>query len=97
MTSKLTTDHQVIRNWVESRGGKPAVAKSIPHNHRLGVLRIEFSDFGGDEVIETVEWEEWFATFDNRELAFLYQETTVDGHQSRFYKPVSRDNHFNRK
>jgi hypothetical protein len=54
-----------------------------------GVLRIEFRDAGGS--LDEVEWEPFFNTFDDRNLAFVYQEKTADGSQSRFNKFVSRD------
>jgi hypothetical protein len=96
-TSKLTTDHEVIRKWVEHRGGQPAVVKSTESDRRLGILRIDFPGFSGEGTLEAVDWDDWFMAFDERELAFLYQEKTADGHESRFNKLVSRDSHFDHK
>lgn len=36
-------------------------------------------------------WDEWFRSFDENDLAFLYQEETKDGAGSRFSKLVSRN------
>ena len=94
MTSaKVTTDHKQIRKWVESRGGHPAAVKRTDHGNKLGVLRIDFPGFSGEDSLERVDWEPWFETFEQKGLAFLYQETTADGSESRFNKLVSRQEH----
>jgi hypothetical protein len=81
-----TTDHDEIRRWVESRKGHPAMVKSTHHNGREGgLLRIDFDP--PQDSLERVDWEEFFATFDDSELAFLYQP---EGN-SHFVKFVSRD------
>ncbi|MET0391160.1 MAG: hypothetical protein ABW321_34630 [Polyangiales bacterium] len=89
-TSKVTTDHQEIRRWVEMRGGHPAAAKSADKPQRPAVLRIDFPGFTEAEHLVEVPWDEWFATFEARELAFLYQDRTADGRESRLNKLVSR-------
>lgn len=33
-----------------------------------------------------MSWEEWLATFDERELNLIYQEHTKDGSQSNFFR-----------
>lgn len=96
-TSKVTTDHDEIRKWVESRGGHPATVKSTERAHQPGILRIDFPGFSGEGALEQVEWDAWFDTFDKRELAFLYQDKTADGHPSRFNKLVSRHEHASHK
>jgi hypothetical protein len=32
-----------------------------------------------------VSWDEWFRTFDERQLNFIYQEQRKDGNQSTFF------------
>jgi hypothetical protein len=91
-TSKTTTDHKEIRKWVESRGGHPATVKRTTKNHEPGVLRIDFPGYSGEDTLEEVEWDSWFEVFEDRELAFIYQDHTTDGKPSRFNKLVSRDN-----
>jgi hypothetical protein len=82
--SLATTHHQVIKQWAESRGGKPATVESTEHGDHLGVLRF---DFGGDnENLRHVSWDEWFRTFDTRKLNFIYQEERSDGSQSNFFR-----------
>jgi hypothetical protein len=58
-----------------ARGGKSA-----------GVLRIDFPGFSGEESLKPISWDEWFEIFDQRKLAFLYQ----DKGGSRFNKLVNR-------
>lgn len=88
--SYTTTDHDVIRAWAEARGGRPAVVGGTEDDGSgAGVLRIEFRDDSGD--LEDVDWEPFFRTFDESNLAFVYQEQTSDGSQSRFNRFVKRD------
>lgn len=86
-----TTDHETIRRWVESRNGHPAVVKATRGDSGKGggLLRIDFDP--PDPTLERVSWEEFFKTFDENNLAFLYQEETESGGKSRFNKFVSRD------
>jgi Rho termination factor, N-terminal domain len=87
--SLVTTHHQVIKDWAEERGGRPATVEGTEHGDHLGVLRI---DFGGDSTnLRHVSWDEWFETFDTRRLNFIYQETTSDGNQSNFFRLESPD------
>ena len=82
--SLATTSHEVIRQWAEERGGEPATVPGTEHGDHLGVLRIDFG--GDDEGLRKVSWEEWFGTFDVRELNFIYQEERKDGRQSNFFR-----------
>jgi hypothetical protein len=82
--SLATTSHEVIRQWAEERNGVPATVAGTEHGDHLGVLRF---DFGGDnERLRQVSWDEWFETFDARELNFIYQEERKDGRQSTFFR-----------
>lgn len=85
--SETTTDHGKIKSWAEGRGGKPARVKGTQGGQGTGVLRVKFTD---DADLEEITWDEFFNEFDKRNLAFLHQDTTKDGKQSRFFKLVSR-------
>jgi hypothetical protein len=85
--SKTTTDHDEIRRWAESRGGRPASVEGTG-NGDPGVLRIDFGD--PEDRLEEISWDEWFDKFDKENLAFLYQEETKEGGESRFFKLVQR-------
>ena len=90
-TANITTDHDEIRRWAESRGGKPSVVSSTRRGQDAeGILRIDFPGFSGAGSLEAVSWEEWFDTFEDRQLAFLYQDRTASGKTSRFNKLVQR-------
>ncbi len=87
--AKTTTNHDEIRRWVESRGGRPARVSETGSGGDPGILRINFDEPGGDDDarLEEISWDEWFRAFDENGLAFLYQ----DEGDSRFNKLVSRD------
>lgn len=82
-----TTDHDEIRRWVESHGGHPATVKRTRSKRDVGMIRVDFPGFSGEGTLEPVSWDEWFAKFDEQELAFMYQE----GKRTNFNKLVRRD------
>ena len=87
MTSaQTTTDHKTIRQWAEERQGRPSVIRT---QGKGGILRLDFGE--QEENLEEVDWEEFFAIFDQNRLAFLHQDKTADGKPSRFNKFVERD------
>lgn len=89
-SSKTTTDHDFIRKWAQQRGGRPTVAKGTERRQEgVGVLRF---DFGEKEAsLEEISWDEFFDTFEKKNLALLYQDETAEGAQSRFFKFVERN------
>jgi hypothetical protein len=88
----ITTDHDTIMDWVEARGGYPAIAPMAAGKEGIGTLRIVFDD-DDEEMLEPVEWEKFFYEFEDNGLAFLYQIETTDGEESRFNKFVDRIDH----
>lgn len=87
--SLATSSHEVIRQWAEERNGVPATVEGTEREGRPGVLRF---DFGGDsDRLRHVSWDDWFRTFDERKLNFLYQEERKDGRQSNFFRLESPD------
>ncbi len=86
--SKQTIDHDEIRKWVEARGGRPAAVERTHTEGEGGLLRIDFGE--KEKELDEISWDEFFQTFDERKLAFLYQEKTKDGKESRFFKFVRR-------
>lgn len=90
--SNKTTDHEEIKKWAEKRGGRPATVKNTERKgEEAGILRIHFPKYSKEESLEDIPWEEFFDKFEESELAFLYQDTTKDGKESRFFKFVERD------
>ena len=81
----MTTNHDEIRRWVESKGGCPARVKSTGRGKDPGILRIDYPGFSGVETLERMSWDDWFKAFDKNNLAVLYQPST------RFSKLVTRE------
>lgn len=88
--SHTTTDHDEIRKWVEKHDGNPASVSGTEGGDNAGVLRIDFPGGAGDDQLEHISWDDWFAKFDENNLAFLYQEQKASGEDSTFFKLVSR-------
>ncbi len=93
-SSDTTTDHEVIRRWVEERQGHPARVRDTGGKNDAGLLRIDFDEPNPDDRdarLEPIEWDDFFKKFDDSGLAFLYQDTLKSGEQSRFFKFVQRE------
>ena len=87
-SSKQTTNHDEIRRWVEAREGHPASVRGTEEGGEdAGLLRIMFRD---DDNLEEIGWDDFFEKFDEEKLAFLYQDKTAEGGESRFFKFVQR-------
>ena len=85
-SAKATTDHDTIKRWAEERGGRPARVKGTGGKGNSGLLRLDFGE--RDPSLEEISWDEFFEKFDESDLAFLYQEETASGGESRFSKLV---------
>ncbi len=85
-SSNTTTKHDEIREWAEARDGHPAM---VDTKGKGGILRIDFGE--PEDNLKQIEWDEFFKIFDDNKLAFLYQDKTADGGESRFNKFVNRD------
>jgi hypothetical protein len=86
--AKVTTDHNEIRAWAEKRGGTPSTVEGTGDKGGVGVLRLDFPPKNTE--LEKISWEEFFKKFEKEKLAFLYQDKTSDGAESRFHKFVNR-------
>jgi hypothetical protein len=82
--SLVTSSHEVIKRWAEERDATPATVPGTEHDGHLGVLRLDFGE--QDDRLQHVSWDEWFGTFDERRLNFIYQEQRSDGAQSNFFR-----------
>lgn len=89
--AKTTTNHEEIKSWVEERGGHPARAKGTDNEGGSGVLVIDYPGYSGTRTLESISWDEFFEGFEENKLAFLYQDETKAGAESRFSKLVNRD------
>lgn len=82
--SLVTTNHDVIRQWAEARGATPATVGA--DRGRPSVLRFDFPGYNGGGRLRPVSWRDWFRTFDERGLNFIYQEQKTNGQQSNFFR-----------
>ena len=91
--AETTTDHETIRKWPESKGGKPAAVDRTHRGGDVGIIRIMFPQAPQSEHDELVEitWDEFFEEFDTRELALVHDD------RSMFNKIVGRDTAARRK
>ncbi len=79
-----TRSHEVIKQWAEERKAVPSTVPGTAHGATEGVLRFNFPGYGGDRLQE-ISWDQFFKTFDERELVFLFQEHMKAGNQSNFF------------
>ena len=87
-----TTDHDEIRTWAESRGGRPVKIETHAgkgKDDHGGILRIDFGE--KQENFTDIECDEFFEIFEESNLALIVQEETADGKESRFNKFVARE------
>ncbi len=90
-----TRTPDVVRAWAESRGGKPATVETSRSDKdgRPHVLRIDFPG-GSGRRLSSISWDDWFRSFTERKLVFLFQEHRRDGGDSNFFRldnPQRRD------
>lgn len=87
--SLTTTDHDVIQQWAQERNAVPATVAGTEHDGRVGVLRLDFPGYaqaGDTSRLRQVSWDQWFRTFDERGLNFIYQQERAGGGQSNFFR-----------
>ena len=87
--SRITKDHDEVRNWTEKRGGRPAVVNTGKTDKKNGIIRFNFPGFQ-NKNLEDITWDEFFEIFDKNDLALLYQDKTKDGKESRFFKFIRK-------
>ncbi len=83
--SLATRSHAVIEHWAKERNAVPATVPGTEHEDRAGVLRFNFPGYGGRKLKE-ISWQEWFKTFDDRHLVFIFQEHMKNGNMSNFFQ-----------
>jgi hypothetical protein len=85
--SETTIDHDRIRQWAESKGGKPAAVDRTHSEEDVGLIRIMFPDAPNshhDHLVE-ISWDEFFEEFEAKQLALILDE------KSLFNKLIGRD------
>jgi hypothetical protein len=90
-SNRVLTDPDEIRQWVEQRGGRPTCVRGTGSKDDVGLLRIDFPGYSGENSLEEVGWDEWLEKFDEQGLALIVQDRTAGGQRSNFNKIVSRE------
>ena len=99
------SDQAAIREWVETRGGRPAIGHGPTPHDDVSNLRFMFGeaaaaapgDAGGvdaagtHERLEPTSWDEWFQRFEAENLALWVQDRNADGEVSRYYQITVRE------
>lgn len=88
--SRITTDHEEIKHWVEDHRGTPVKVRGTGSKGDVGILRIDFPGGAGEDNLQKIPWDQWFEEFDNKHLAFLYQQHKASGEDSTFFKLIHR-------
>jgi hypothetical protein len=81
-----TRSPEVIRDWAQRREAEPVTTGRADEDGRPRTLRMAFREGKDNSRLRPVAWEDWFRTFQERELVFLYQETRRDGSDSNFFR-----------
>jgi len=84
------TDHDEIRQWAEERGAVPSCVKGTGSKGDIGIIRLDFPGYSGEESLKEISWDEWFEKFDENGLALMVQEKTTRGQTSNFNKLMKR-------
>jgi len=90
-SSKVLTDHDEIRRWAEERGARPARVNGTGNGDDVGIIRLDFPGYTGEDSLEEISWDDWFRKFDESNLALIVQDRTARGQKSNFNKLVSRE------
>lgn len=90
-SSRVLTDHDEIRRWAEERDARPSAVQRTHTDDSVGIIRLDFPGYSGENSLEEIEWDEWFDKFDDNNLALIVQDKTAEGETSNFNKIVSRD------
>jgi hypothetical protein len=88
--AEKTTDHEAIRQWVEERNGTPASVPGTAKGEDVGLVRIDFAEDDEEAALEAISWDEFFEKFEEKQLAFLYQDQQANGEPSTFNRLVMR-------
>jgi len=55
------------------------------------VLRLDFPGYSGEGSLEPISWDDFFDTFEEQQLALVYQDKTAENKPSNFNKLVRRE------
>jgi len=93
--NRVLTDHDEIRQWAEERQAQPAWVPATESS--VGMIRLDFSGYTGEQSLEPIEWDEFFSKFDGSNLALVVEDETASGERSNFNKLIKRETAARRK
>jgi hypothetical protein len=59
-SARVLPDHDEIRRWAEERGAKPARVCGTGGDGDVGMIRLDFPSYSGEESLEEISWVDWF-------------------------------------
>ena len=89
--SRVLTEREEIQQWAEERGAHPACVRGTGNKGDIGMLRLDFPGYSGEDKLEEISWDEFFEKFEERQLGLLVQDKTARGQTSNFNKLVSKE------
>lgn len=95
--NRVLTDHDEIRKWAEERQAQPAWVPATGTSEHVGMVRLEFPGYTGEQSLEPIEWDEFFSKFDESNLALVVEDETASGERSNFNKLIKRETAARRK
>jgi anaerobic selenocysteine-containing dehydrogenase len=90
-SSRVLTDHDEIREWAEERKAHPSCVRGTGGKEDIGILRLDFPGYTGEDRLQPISWDDFFEKFDERNLSLLVQDETAGGSRSNFNKLISRE------
>ncbi len=70
--AEITDEPEVIRRWIESRGGRPVRRKR--KSGQPGMIRVGLPEYHFGFQVEEISWDDFLRTFREKDLVFMYQE-----------------------
>jgi hypothetical protein len=77
-SSRVLTDHDEIRRWAEERDARPSAVQRTHTDDSVGIIRLDFPGYSGENSLEEIEWDEWFDKFDDNNLALIVQDEEIN-------------------
>jgi hypothetical protein len=83
-SARVLTDPDEIRRWAEERGANPACVRGTGGNGDVGMIRLDFPGYSGDETLEEISWDDWFGKFNESKLALFGSGTNGTRREEQF-------------